>query len=294
MYAGMHTYSFRKKIKAFPEYDIYNVLDETAEMGFKGVELMIGNPAKDPWAESGMPDFKPSTVKKATEYARRRGVKPLSYSTFNDFAAKDDDVFERHVQFILDWIEFAADNGVPNLRFLTGYYREGEDPKWKEERTLQGIERIVPAALEKKVNLSTENHNSIFFSADDLLMLIEKFGNPPITGCPDPSNWAKGCLSLDPSVDREPIYENLKKLAPHATQSHLKLKGIDESGEGFIGYDLKRLLRVYRDAGYRGALCFESVVYGKDEEGDITEILPRAREVLEKAITEVLREKPDA
>jgi len=294
MYAGLHTYSFRKKLKAYPDFDIYDALDATAEMGFKAVELLIGNPAKKPWEESRMPDFEPSTVKKATDYARRRGIDALSYSTYNDFAAKEDELFERHVQFILDWIDHAANNGVPNIRFLTGYYREGEDPEWKEARTLQGIERVVPAALERKVNLSTENHNSIFFSADDLLMLIDKFGNPPITGCPDPSNWAKGSLSLDPGIDREPIYENLAKLAPHATQSHLKLKGIDESGEGFIGFDLKRLLRIYRDAGYRGALCFESVVYGKDEEGDLTEILPQAREVLEKAIADVLREKPDA
>lgn len=288
MRAALHTWSFRRKFAEGDAFDIYRAFDATAEMGFGAVEMMIGQ-GRDPRRETGLADFERETVRRATHYGRRRGVETLSYSTFNDFALADAEARERHIACVKRWIRLAAENEVENIRFLTGYYREGQDRAEEEKRTLAGIEEVAPDAERYGVNLSLENHNTIFLSADDMLELREQFG-PRLTACPDPTNWVKGYFDAEPS-EQEKVYGELEKVAGWATQSHLKLKGL-EGEDGLLGYDLLRILRIYRDAGYKGAIAFESVVYGKDEpEGDLTEILPEARRRLEAGISKVLQER---
>ncbi len=287
MYSSIHTYSFRRHF-ADGTHDFYSAVDWAAEHGFHAMEFMVGNGMKAQ-PEAGLPDVQGTTVLRAVEYAHRRGVRITSFSTYNDFGAPDDETRGRHLAFIREWIGRAREAGVPYLRFLTGYYREGHDRSWQEARTADGIREVVEVARQAGIGLSTENHNTIFLSADELVALVQEHG-PTLSLCPDPTNWVRRFYE-DEQSPREVAYRELVKVAPFATQSHLKVRGITAEGE-LTGLDLTRLLRIYHAAGYTGPIAFEAVTVDDGQPGDLLADLPRARQILEQRISQVLRETP--
>ena len=127
--------------------------------------------------------------------------------------------------------------------------------------------------------MAIENHNSLFFKGEEIVGLIKRFGSKRLTACPDPSNASRHFLEPNcPPAEREAVYKNLEVMAPYATASHLKIRGLNPDGSP-VAWDLKRLLGIYRKAGYDGVLVFESVV-----DGDLLAPLAKAREAVEKAI----------
>ncbi|MFO7956196.1 MAG: sugar phosphate isomerase/epimerase family protein [Candidatus Brocadiia bacterium] len=283
MEPALHSWSFRRRFDEDPDFDIFQALGMTAEMGFGGIEIMSGK-AGDPAGDFGSDD--PGHLEKVMRHAASVGVTVLSLATYNDFAYVVDEEWRlANIEYVKKWLGIAGRLGVPNIRMLTGYYIEGEDPERLEKLTLEGIRECVPAAEEAGVNMSLENHNSIFFDAEDILWLIDDVGSERLTTCPDPSNWCRGFLTGEADEqERAVVFENAAKLAPLATQSHLKLKGVSDEGK-LVGWgdDLERLVRIYHEAGYDGAIAFESVA---DE--DLIEPLPEARRILRNAIDRVI------
>ncbi len=286
MKPAMHTWSFRhyfkKKEEEGGKREIKEAIDITAEMGFEAMEIMAGKAGMDPG------DFASDDVeylRGIKAYAEKAGVDIVCMSTYNDFAYTPDEEWRlANIQYIKDWLKIAADVGVPNIRMLTGYYQENEDKKKLEDLTLAGIKEVIPVAEETGTKMAVENHNSIFFSADDILMLIKDLGTDKIKACPDPSNWVKGFLTDECAPEeRETVFKGVQKLAPYAVQSHLKVAGITDDDKLFgFGDELDRLIKAYKDGGYDGYLAFETA--GKD---DLLPALPKAKEILETSIDRI-------
>jgi L-ribulose-5-phosphate 3-epimerase len=282
MEPGLHSWSFRKRLEEDAAFDIFRELDATAEMGFRAIEIMSGKANSPPgdFASDDLP-----YLRRVLQHADSVGVRVTCLATYNDFAYVKDEAWRlANIAYIKDWLRIASDLGVPNIRMLTGYYVEGEDRARLDELTLAGIRECVPVAEECGVNMAVENHNSIFFTADEILALIAEVGSARLTTCPDPSNWARGFLTGEAGdEDRERVFEGAAKLAPLATQAHLKVRGV--TGAGTLtgwGEDLERLIRIYRDAGYDGVIAFESVA-----EGDLLAPLAEARRIVQEAIDRV-------
>ncbi len=282
MRAAMHSWSFRNHFREDPTFTIEKALDITADLGFTGIEIMCGK------ANCGNDNFTsddPDYLKGVLDYAAKKGIDVLSMATYNDFAyTPDEDWRLANIEFIKHWLPLTGKLGVPNIRMLTGYYQEGGDKKELEAMTLAGIKECIPYAEEAGVNMAIENHNSIFFEADDLLNLIEECGSDRMTTCPDPSNWKAKVFFSDEVTeeDREHVFTSAAKLATKATQSHLKIKGVENGKLLGWGDDIDRLIGSYHDAGYDGALAFESIA-----DGDLLEPLAEAREIVESAIQRV-------
>lgn len=279
MYVAVHSWSFRDRFKQDKSFDIFQAMDLAAEMGFKGMEIMTG--------KAGMPPDHIGTdtvegLRKVLAHAEKRGLRINSYATYNDFAfVKNEEWRLANIAYIKQWLRLAGETGVPNIRMLTGYYAEGQDRKRLEELTLNGIAECIPVAEKAGVNMAIENHNSIFMRGEEIVGLIRRFGSKRLTACPDPSNgWPKFFEPTCPPADRDAVYDNLAVMAPHATASHLKIRGLDPDGSP-LGWDLQRLLGVYRKAGYAGGITFESIV-----DGDLLAPLAKAREAVEVAIGE--------
>jgi sugar phosphate isomerase/epimerase len=286
MFAAMHSWSFRDRFKQEPGFNIFACLDQTAEMGFRGIEIMAGaagSPAGDLGSDA------PAHLSKVMAHAAKRGVKVLSLATYNDFAFVGNEEWRlANIAYIKRWLGLAGELGVPNIRMLTGYYNEKAPREKLEQLTRDGIRECVPCAEKAGVNMAIENHNSIFFEADEMLGLIADLGSARLTTCPDPSNWGgeEFWAPAGKREVREKVFTSAAKLAPKATQSHLKVKGAPVDGKlaGF-GDELLRLLRSYRKAGYDGGIAFESI-----GDGDLLAPLPQARGVLEAAIAQVEKE----
>jgi sugar phosphate isomerase/epimerase len=286
MFAAMHSWSFRDRFKEDPSFDIFKCLEETAKMGFKGIEVMAGK-AGSPAEHLGSADS--AHLEKVIKRAGQLGVKILSLATYNDFAFVANEEWRlANIAYVKEWLGIAGSLGVPNIRMLTGYYNDGAPRERLEQLTRDGICECIPYAEKAGVNMAIENHNTIFMQADEILGLIRECGSPRLTACPDPSNWAgpEFWTTECPAQIREKVLDGAAKLAPQATQSHLKIKGVSANGclVGF-GDDLSRLIRSYRKAGYSGGIAFESIV-----DGDLLAPLSKARELVEAVIAKVEKE----
>ena len=283
MFTAMHSWSFRDRFKKEPGFTIFDCLDQTAEMGFTGIEIMAGA-AGSPAGDLGSDE--PAHLEKVMQHAAKRGVKVLSLATYNDFAFVANETWRlENIAYIQRWLGIAGALGVPNIRMLTGYYNDKAPREKLEQLTRDGIRDCVPHAEKAGVNMAVENHNSIFLQAPELLGLIAEIGSRRLTTCPDPSNWGgpKFWTADCPAAVRENVFAGAAMVAPKATQSHLKIKGAPVNGRlaGF-GDDLLRLLRSYKAAGYDGGIAFESI-----GDGDLLAPMPQARRVVETAISRV-------
>ncbi len=284
MQAGLHSWSFRNRFKEDPDFTVFQALDLTAEMGYASLEIMSGKANMPPgdFASDDLP-----YLKKVMRHAEQVGVRVHCLATYNDFAYVTDESWRlANIAYIKQWLGIAAELGVPNIRMLTGY-SIADEPREKLERlTLEGIRECVPVAEKHGVNMAIENHNSIYFSADEILWLIDELGSDRLTTCPDPSNWSRDFFKGASAEQREQVFADTAKLAPKATDAHLKLKGVTDDGQ-LIGWgdDLDRVLRILRDGGYDGPVHFECIA-----DGDLLAPLPEARKILQAAIDRVSRE----
>lgn len=281
MHAAIHSWSFRNRFKEDESFDIFQALDQSAEMGFTAMEVMTGK-ANMPPSDIGSDTV--DGLRRVLDYAESIGIQIHCYSTYNDFAYVADETWRlANIEYIKTWLRLAGETGVPNIRMLTGYYAEGEDRARLESLTIKGIEECLPIAEKAGVNMAIENHNSIFFSGEEIVGLIERFAPSRLTTCPDPSNACRTFFSDERTVEeRDSVYKNLEVMAPFATNSHLKINGID--GEGMLqGWDLPRLLEIYRGAGFDGFITFESIA-----DGDLLAPLAEARKRVEAAISQEL------
>ncbi|MBI3827963.1 MAG: sugar phosphate isomerase/epimerase [Planctomycetes bacterium] len=287
MFPAMHSWSFRDRFAQDPAYTVFDCLDATAAMGFTGIEIMAGSAGKP---SEHLGSDQPAHLGKIVKHAEKRGVKILSLATYNDFAFVANEEWRlANIAYIQRWLGIAGSMGVPNIRMLTGYYNDKAPRTRLEQLTRDGIRACVPFAEAAGVNMALENHNSIFVEAGEILALIDEIGSPRLTACPDPSNWGgKEFWEADcPGEVRERVFDSAAKLAVRATQTHLKIKGAPVDGKlaGF-GDGLLRLLRSYRQAGYRGGMAFESI-----GAGDLLAPLAQARETVEAAIRQVEKEE---
>lgn len=276
MYTAMHSYSYRDRFNE-PDFGPRDFLAEVGANGFRSVEIMTGGPGHVQ-KDIGTDDL--GELRDLQRFGRDHGVEIHCLSTYNDFSFFDDELRRRHIDDLIRWIRITGELGVPNIRLLTGYYSDADRPDEQERRTLDGIAECVPAAEEAGVFMALENHSTVFMSANDVVWLIEQIGSKWVTTCPDPSNLLPGFHEAKGNF-KNFVYAGAAKMAKYATNSHLKVKGIEEDGS-LTGWDLDRLLTIYARAGYGGPITFESIV-----PDDLTGPLPEMKRIIDEAIGRV-------
>jgi sugar phosphate isomerase/epimerase len=283
MYCAMHSWSFRDRFKNDLSFTIEQAIDLSAEMGFKGIEVMsgaAGSPRPGDFASA-----ETAYLKGVVAHARRAGVPITCFSTYNDFAFTKNEKWRlENIEYVKEWTRKAGEVGVPQIRLLTGYWVEGEDRQKLCDLVEKGIAECLPVAEQYGVNLSLENHSSVFMPLDETLGLLRRLGSARLTACVDASNWSGAFFKLPPGdAVREQVLRDAGGYIRHATNAHLKVPGVrDEELVGW-GADLKRLLTSYQSAGYRGPIAFESIA-----EGDLVAPLAEARKIVEATLREVV------
>lgn len=272
MIPAVHSYSLRERFATEPGYGIDAFLDRCGADGFRSVEVMTGK-AGSPPEHIGTDTV--AGLERVVARAAAAGVHIHCYATYNDFAFVPNEAWRlANIAYIKQWTVLAARTGVPNLRLCTGYLVAGEDPARLERLVEEGLKECAEVAEREQVNLAIENHSSVFPRGADIVALIRRIGSPRLTTCPDPSNGFKLFQPDCTPAKREAMYDHLERMAPLATDSHLKVRN-----GGLKEWDLDRLLGIYRRAGYRGPVTFEWI-----GEGDPLPVLAEARRTLEAAI----------
>ena len=247
------------------EWSLDDVVDFAAEAGLPGVELTgyyfpkivadadLGHPG--PAAGDG-PD--PLLEKERTNAAQAsRYLRALAHRCFvngltvsgtaigNDFALPPGDARDREIAACKHWIDVAAVLGAPVIRIFAGKVPKGGDEAEAVARCAAGINECLPYAAERGVHLALENHGGITATPDQMLSIIERVDDSPWFGV----NFDSGNFqTADP-------YGDLARIAPYALNAQIKpyMRPNGKKEEP----DLKRVLGILADAGYRGWVAME-------------------------------------
>jgi sugar phosphate isomerase/epimerase len=164
----------------------------------------------------------------------------------NDFATPDKDKRADDVRHVKEWIEVAARLGAPVLRVFAG--AEPKDHTWDDAARwlVEALKECVEHARKYGVVLGIQNHWDFLKTSDQVLKLIKMVD----------SEWFGAIVDTGYFLTADP-YKDIAAVTPFAVNWQVKEK-VD--GQEFkVNVDLKKIVRIAREGGYRGYLPIETL-----------------------------------
>ncbi|MBV8037230.1 sugar phosphate isomerase/epimerase [Roseateles sp.] len=175
----------------------------------------------------------------------------------NNFTTADKAGRARDVQRIKAWVEVAHKLGAPVLRVFADTQMRAET--WQsvskgatrdqvEEWIANDIRECANHAAKFGVFIGVQNHGDFLKTADDQISLIKRVDSP----------WC-GAI-VDTGYYRAPDpYAEMVKAAPYAVNWQIKQSPNGVENEKTHPIDIKRLMKIVLDSGYRGYLPIETL-----------------------------------
>lgn len=123
-------------------------------------------------------------------------------------------------------------------------------PQEQSRLVADGLHELARFAAALEIGVLVENHGGLSSNAAWLAEAIRRADHPGLGTLPDFGNWDLG------GGRRYDMYQGLEELMPLARAVSAKSHDFDDDGEE-TGKDYVRLLRIVRDAGYRGFIGIE-------------------------------------
>jgi sugar phosphate isomerase/epimerase len=204
---------------------------------------------------------RPPTDKYLNDFKRRAFLLGLDISgtgVRNNFASPDRDKRAADVKHVKEWVEVAAKLGAPVLRVFAGPQPEGH--AWDEVAAwmVKDLKECVEHGKKHGVIIGIQNHGDMLKTAEQTLKIVKMVD----------SEWFGVIVDTGYFLTPDP-YKDIAMVAPYAVNWQVK-QHIGGKG-GKTPTDLKKIVRIAREAGYRGYLPIETLpVPGEDYD-------PRAR-----------------
>jgi sugar phosphate isomerase/epimerase len=224
------------------------VIDYCAELGFDAVDptgyYFKGYPQPAADAE----------VYRIKHLAFRAGLDISGTGVRNNFAQADGTARTAEVAHVTRWIEVAAKLGAPVLRVFSGLeVPAGHTEDHARQWVVDCLTSVVQRGAERGVMIVLQNHHDLVKTADDVLTLRNLV----------PSEWFG--LNVDiGSLRMGDPYAEIAKLAPYAYTWQLKERLYRRNQEEKT--DVAAIVRIIRDAGYRGYVPIETLGPGDARE----------------------------
>ncbi len=215
-------------------------LDVCAELGFNGVEL----------TQYYFPQESDQYLAGLKREVFRRGLEVSGTAVGGNFINQDPEARRKQIDHVKDWLVKSGKLGSPVMRVFAGYQPDGVDRRTAEGWVQDGLAECAPLAAECGVVLGLENHGGVTADADGVLRLMKPFVDDPWVG-----------LNLDFGNFTGDIYGQYACCAPLVVTTHAKLTV--RQGEGRELVDYRKVVRILREAGYKGCLSIE---YEEDED----------------------------
>jgi sugar phosphate isomerase/epimerase len=252
MKASLSSWSFRVPFGK-GQMDLLGFVDEAKRLGADGLEILPSHVRTDDPA---------GHLKQLADKARALGMEIASVIAGNSFSCRTAGERAEQVERMKRWIVAAASAGIGRLNTFTGYHTPGDDPLMEYYRVIDSYREVCATAQEHGVLLCIENHSSVASDADGMLSIIRAVGSPALRTNPDPSNFVRDFTAQD-ERKREAIYTETARIAPLASNAHLKVADFTDDGEhAFL--DTRRIMDIFRQAGYDGHVVLE--IYGPGED----------------------------
>ena len=248
---AVSTYSFWRFKKGL-KLPIETCIDEAAEMGFDGVEILHIQMEKE--SNEYLQNLK--------RRALINGIDLCGMSTHQGFVSPDEAKRQKNIDHTIKCIELAYKLGIPIIRINTGRwgttksfdelmknrgiepvlpgYTEDDGFKW----VIESIEKCLPAAERAGVMLGLENHWGLARTAEGLLRIVDAVDSP----------WLK--VLLDTGNFLEDPYDKLEQCAPYTV--FMQAKTYYGGGLWYsLDLDYPRIARIMRKHNFRGYVSLE-------------------------------------
>lgn len=212
-----------------------------AELGIRGFEFV----------NTFFPSPQYRYLQRLRELAAELGVQPLLIMCDGEGEMASADAAERRqsVRNHHKWVDIAAVLGCHSIR--CNVHGDDSDRQAMLERATESFASLADYAGASGVGVIVENHSArghygCFAEPDWLVSLFKAVGRPNFGSLPDFGNWP-------PETDR---YEGVEKMMPFAKAVSAKCYDFDAAGNE-TRIDFPRMLRILKDAGYRGFVGIE-------------------------------------
>jgi sugar phosphate isomerase/epimerase len=248
---AVSTYSFWR-FKDGLKLPIEQCIDEAAEMGFDGVEIL----------HMQMENESNGYLQGLKRRALINGIDLCGMSTHQRFVSPDKAKRQENIDLTLKTIDLAYKLGIPIIRINTGTwgtsgnfdelmanrgiepvlpgYTEDDGFKW----VIESIRKCLPAAEQSGVLLGLENHWGLARTPEGLLRIIKAVDSP----------WLR--VLLDTGNFLEDPYDKLEQCAPYTV--FMQAKTYYGGGLWYtLDLDYPRIARIMRKDNFRGWVSLE-------------------------------------
>lgn len=255
---SLAAYSYRDLLNAKSAEEKLTLDDfirDCAKMGLEGTELTSYYFPKDP-----TPDY----LRHLKDLCFRLGLDISGTAVGNDFCHPAGPDRDREIAHVKRWVDHAETLGAPVIRIFSGH-EHGTSVEEAHRLAVAGIEECCDYAGKHGVFLALENHGGLTTSADGLMKLVRDVK----------SSWFG--VNLDTgNFQSDDVYGDLARFAPYAVNVQVKVSIVQQGKRQRA--DFSRLVRILRDAGYRGYVVLEF-----EEAEDPTSACPRYLDELRAA-----------
>jgi sugar phosphate isomerase/epimerase len=164
----------------------------------------------------------------------------------NDFATPDKASRAKDVRHVKEWIEVAARLGAPVFRVFAG--PEPKDRPWDEvaKWMADDLRQCVEHGEKYGVLIGIQNHWDFLKTSEQVLKVINLVD----------SDWFGAIVDTGYFLTADP-YADMAAVTPYAVNWQVKEKV--DGQEMKVKTDLRRVVRIARDGGYRGYLPIETL-----------------------------------
>jgi sugar phosphate isomerase/epimerase len=197
----------------------------------------------------------------------RLGLDVSGTAVGNNFCVADPAKLREEIASVKQWTEHSARLGAKTMRIFAGSVGRDDTEEKARARCIEAIQEACDHAARYGIILALENHGGIVTTIDQMLSVVRAVKHDWFGVNFDTGNFH----SADP-------YADLERLAPYAVVTQIKTE-VHRTGRDKEGADLKRLLDMLRNTGYRGYVALE---YEAAE--DPRTAVPRHIETLKKLV----------
>ena len=232
---SLAAYSFRQALDLKkPTMTLFDFIDFAAGLPLDGVELTSYY-------------FAETTDEYIDKLKARCAEKKLAVSGVpirSDFCVKDEAKRRADIDATKQWIGRAARLGAQTVRIFAGNVPKGETLEVAQKRMVAALEEVCPVAEKAGVLLGVENHGGITDTPEHLLALVKPVNSPALGVNVDTGNFK----TADP-------YADVAAIAPYGVSVQVKTE-VSPNGK-LEEADLKRFVKILRDANYHGFVALE-------------------------------------
>ena len=284
---SLNAYSFTEQLTAHAQdagkgLDLFQLCDFCAEHDFDGIDVTG-------YFFPGYPKVPEDRyLFRLKRHAFDLGLGISGTGVRNDFTAADKSVRAAGVLLIRNWIEVAAKLGAPTVRafadcqspFKTWQEASGNAPRATVEAWIaEALRECAEHAQKYGVIIAVQNHGDFLKTGEEHLSLLKRVDH----------EWCAAMVDTGKYLTADP-YADIALMAPYAVNWQIKemLRSQLESPRT----DLKKVLTIIRQSGYRGYLPIETLAMGRkgyDSFVEVPKMLAALREAI--AATEVIAPK---